>query len=237
MTPGDPLSGGAPEPERKPRREREPEARHASGLPSPEAPAAPGGSGWSVPEAAAAPVPAPSHYASPPPPGAGGGIPTAFAPGAGQLVLAGWWRRAFAALIDGVIIGAVAFAIMAVLGIGAFSVDSTAGFVAIGVAIFVAALVLAVVSLLYAPFLMDRTNGQTLGRMATGIRVVRTDGAPMTFSWAMLREVAMKWLVIGGFGSALTFGIAPLLDILWPLWDEENRALHDFPVQTRTVLA
>ena len=45
---------------------------------------------------------------------------------------------------------------------------------------------------LYAPALMARTNGQTLGRMVTGIRVVRANGEPMTFSYAMLREVA--WL-------------------------------------------
>ena len=37
-------------------------------------------------------------------------------------------------------------------------------------------------------------------------------------------------------GGSLTFGIAPLVDYLWPLWDEENRALHDYLVDTRTVL-
>jgi len=34
-----------------------------------------------------------------------------------------------------------------------------------------------------------------------------------------------------------TFGLAWLLDILWPLWDEENRALHDFVVNTRSIKA
>jgi hypothetical protein len=33
----------------------------------------------------------------------------------------------------------------------------------------------------------------------------------------------------------MTIGIAQLVDVLWPLWDEENRALHDFIVNTRTV--
>ncbi|CAA9498927.1 MAG: hypothetical protein AVDCRST_MAG30-1793, partial [uncultured Solirubrobacteraceae bacterium] len=99
-----------------------------------------------------------------------------------------------------------------------------------------AALIASVVALLYAPVMMSRTNGQTVGRMATGIRVVRTSGEPMTFGWAMLREVAVTWILIYTIGGSLTFGLAPLLDILWPLWDEENRALHDFPVETRTVL-
>ena len=57
----------------------------------------------------------------------------------------------------------------------------------------------------------------------------------MTFGFAMLREVAVKALLFGIAGS-FTFGLAQLIDFLWPLWDEENRALHDFIVNTRTVL-
>ena len=82
--------------------------------------------------------------------------------------------------------------------------------------------------------MMARTNGKTLGRMAMGIRVVRASGEPMTFGCAMLREVAVKALLFGIAGS-LTFGLACLADVLWPLWDDENRALHDFVVDTRVV--
>jgi uncharacterized RDD family membrane protein YckC len=46
--------------------------------------------------------------------------------------------------------------------------------------------------------------------------------------------VVVKALLVG-FISSFTFGLAWLLDILWPLWDEENRALHDFVVNTRVV--
>jgi uncharacterized RDD family membrane protein YckC len=42
-------------------------------------------------------------------------------------------------------------------------------------------------------------------------------------------------IVIFGIAGSFTAGIAPLLDVLWPLWDEENRALHDFIVSTRVV--
>ena len=42
--------------------------------------------------------------------------------------------------------------------------------------------------------------------------------------------------VVGfGIAGAFTGGIANLVDVLWPLWDEENRALHDFVVNTRVV--
>jgi len=183
--------------------------------------------------------PVTAGYASPPPPGAGGAPPRAPAPGAaGQLVLAGWWRRVGAAVIDGLIVSAVALAIMAPLGIGLFGAgDSDAGVIAAILGLFVAGLVLVVVGFIYAPVLMAKTNGQTLGRMATGIRVVRTNGVPMSFGWAMLREVAVKALLINAIAGSATFGLAPLLDVLWPLWDEEKRALHDFLVQTRTVMA
>jgi uncharacterized RDD family membrane protein YckC len=93
----------------------------------------------------------------------------------------------------------------------------------------------AVVALLYAPFMMARTDGQTLGKRAMRIRVVRVSGEPMTFGWAMLREVAVKWLLFGVVGSSTTFGLAWLADVLWPLWDDENRALHDLIAGTRVV--
>jgi uncharacterized RDD family membrane protein YckC len=40
-----------------------------------------------------------------------------------------------------------------------------------------------------------------------------------------------------GFLFWTTLGIVSLIDVLWPLWDEENRALHDFVVNTRVIRA
>ncbi len=51
----------------------------------------------------------------------------------------------------------------------------------------------------------------------------------------MLREVVVKWLLFGLVLGSITAGIAVLIDYLWPLWDEENRALHDLIVNTRTI--
>jgi uncharacterized RDD family membrane protein YckC len=183
----------------------------------------------------------PGGYTSPPPPGAGGPVqsPPGGAPVAGgRYVLSGWGRRAGAQLIDGLIIGAGALvllvAITAPFSVGFFASDN-AGIVAIVVGLLFAVLCVTIVAFLYAPALMARTNGKTLGRMATGIRVVRASGQPITFGFAMLREVAVKALLFGIAGS-ITGGLANLVDYLWPLWDEENRALHDFVVNTRTVI-
>jgi uncharacterized RDD family membrane protein YckC len=210
LTSGDPLAPGPDGP------------RHESGLPAYEPDA---------PQSA-------SGYTSPPPPGALGGVAQATPPlAAGQYQLAGWWSRVGAALIDSLIIGVGALIILALFGsifsVGFFESEET-GVVALVVGLMLAFVAIAIVALLYAPLMMDRTNGKTLGRMAMGIRVVRANGQPMTFGFAMLREVAVKALLFG-FAGSITFGLANLADVLWPLWDDENRALHDFIVDTRTV--
>ena len=179
-------------------------------------------------------------YTTTPPPGAGGPPVAATAPGAvaGRYTLAGWWSRAGALIVDGLIVGIggvlLAIAITAPFSIGFFAGEDT-GLVSVFVGFLLAVVCVSIAALFYAPWLMARTNGKTLGRMATGIRVVRANGQPMTFGFAMLREVAVKALLFGIAGS-LTFGLAQLLDYLWPLWDEENRALHDFIVDTRSVV-
>jgi uncharacterized RDD family membrane protein YckC len=180
-------------------------------------------------------------YSSPPPPGAFGpaaaGPAPAPAPATGRYALAGWWSRVGAALIDGIIVGIGALLIVALFGsvfsIGFFASDE-AGIVSLVVGLMLSFVAIAIVALLYSPLMMARTNGRTLGRMAVGIRVVRAKGQPMTFAWAMLREVVVKALLFG-IASSVTFGLASLVDVLWPLWDEENRALHDFIVDTRVV--
>jgi uncharacterized RDD family membrane protein YckC len=180
----------------------------------------------------------PGGYTSPPPPGAFPGspppldAPPPFAPGTFQL--SGWWRRVGAAIIDGLIIGAFASVLLVPFGIGAATIDSDTGIAALIGALVLTTLVFVVVAALYAPYMMARTNGQTVGRMATGIRVIRANGQPMTLGFAALREVVVKWLVVG-IANSVTFGLAGLADILWPLWDEQNRALHDFVVNTRVV--
>jgi uncharacterized RDD family membrane protein YckC len=208
---GDPLGGGgAPEP-----------PRHPSGLPG--APPAP----ESLP-----------GYASPPPPGAGGPVaPAAYGGVMGRYVLATWLSRVGAQLIDGFIIfvgGLILFLpIGAALGIGAAS-DSNTGVAAVIVGFLFWGACITVIAIFYAPFLMTRTNGKTVGRMVMNIRVVRTSGEPITFGFAMLREVVVK-VIVFWIAGIFTFGLAGLLDHLWPLWDEENRALHDFIVSTRVV--
>jgi uncharacterized RDD family membrane protein YckC len=179
-------------------------------------------------------------YTSPPPPGAGG-LPSQAPVGGitpGHWELSGWWRRVAAHLLDGIVIGVgalVLFLVLAAIFGSGFLIGDTTGIIAVILGFILWFACIAVAALLYAPWMMARTNGQTLGRMAVGIRVVRPDGQPIDFGFAMLREVAVKWLLFGLLLGSITGGIATLIDYLWPLWDEENRALHDLIVNTRTI--
>jgi uncharacterized RDD family membrane protein YckC len=56
------------------------------------------------------------------------------------------------------------------------------------IGLLVAIACVSVAALLHAPAMMTRTDGRTLGRMSTGIRVVRTSGEPMSFGTAVIRE-------------------------------------------------
>ena len=69
-----------------------------------------------------------------------------------------------------------------------------------------------------------------------GIRVVRDNGQAFDFGHAALREIVVKWLLVG-IASSIIPVLPWLLDVLWPLWDDENRALHDMIVSTHVVRA
>lgn len=87
--------------------------------------------------------------------------------------------------------------------------------------------------LLYAPLLMIRgegRNGQTLGKQAMRIRVVRENGDPVTLGNAMLRETLGRQLI-----AAFTYGFYFVIDSAWPLWDRSRQCLHDKVAQTRVV--
>lgn len=72
------------------------------------------------------------------------------------------------------------------------------------------------------------------GKQMLGIRVVRDSGDPFDFGTAMLRELVIKGLLFGVVGGWF-LAIPTVLDFLWPLWDDENRCLHDFVVSTHVV--
>jgi uncharacterized RDD family membrane protein YckC len=224
---------GAATPPPPPRGPQAPAGPQAPGAPPPGAPAAPG-----APQAPAAPPPPPGpegvpSYGGPVPPG-GWQQPIAQRPGWSGQPLASWGSRVAATLIDWLIL-VVPVVVLTIIVVAIATGSDTAAWVT-GALGFLAFLV---VAFIYAPVLMMREgehNGQTWGKQALGIRVVRDNGEPMSFGWAALREIAVKGLAVSIASSIIPL-IPWLLDNLWPLWDDENRALHDMVCSTHVVRA
>ncbi|MET9928782.1 MULTISPECIES: RDD family protein [unclassified Streptomyces] len=130
-------------------------------------------------------------------PGYGGGMPE----------LAHWGLRAGGLIIDGLIIGAP---YVLLVGIGGAMGDAAGGvIVLIG---FLLTLGLAVWQLY-----QEGTTGQTIGKKAVGIRLLReADGRPLGFGMAFVRRLAH-----------FLDSIACYIGWLWPLWDEKKQTFAD----------
>ncbi len=177
------------------------------------------------------PPPPPYAYAPPPPP---------YPPGRPVYELASWWNRVGAWLIDGIIVFFISIPLLVVavvLMLGgdlvlwgtADSNDLTFNLISWSFNNFLSLAVTATVGLVYPSLMLAQTDGRTVGKRVCNIRVVRETGQPISYGFALLREVAVK---------AFFMEVIPLLgllDGLWPLWDDQNRALHDMIVKTRVV--
>jgi uncharacterized RDD family membrane protein YckC len=208
----------------------------------PQGPETPQGPG---PQAPPPPPQGPPGYAPPAPeraPGYGGPVPPggwqqpiarAEAGWVGQP-LASWGSRVAATVIDWLVLLIPAVILVALI-VGGLDGDSSWGAV-VGASL-LSLLIWSAVLLLYAPLLMIRQgerNGQTLGKQVVGIRVVRDTSEPFGFWWAVVREVVVKNILVSAV--SIFIPVLPwLLDSLWPLWDGENRAVHDMIVSTHVI--
>ena len=101
-------------------------------------------------------------------------------------------------------------------------------------------LLVGIVWVLYVVLMMIRKgqrNGQTWGKQIVGVRAVRDNGEPWRFGSAALREVVLKLITALVLPSLLIPIIPGLVNFLWPLWDDQNRALHDMAVSSHVVRA
>ena len=172
-----------------------------------------------------------ASYGGPVPP-AGWEQPIAQHPGWSGQPLASWGSRVAATLLDWLIL--LVPVIVLTIIVVAIAAGSDTGALVTGI---LGGLAYLVVLFVYAPTLMARegkNNGQTWGKQVVGIRVVRDNGEAMGFGWAALREIAVKGLLVGLVSSIIPL-IPWLLDYLWPLWDDENRALHDMVASTHVL--
>jgi uncharacterized RDD family membrane protein YckC len=146
----------------------------------------------------------------------------------GELELASTGRRFSALWIDSMIFSVLGmvgmFALLIPLGVlrprpGPQPSEETFGFAVL------AAVLAFVVAIVVYEALMLKARGQTLGKMAVGIRVVTPDGAPISTGQAWGRAVLRQ----------VFFSYFALINYLPALFTKQRTCLHDMIVKTRVV--
>ena len=130
---------------------------------------------------------------------------------------AGFWIRVVANFIDSVILGSVVFLTAWLFGPNLFSTFQQS----IGAAL---CLIVIASSVAYQSVFVA-TSGATPGKLALGLRVIRSDGTPLSFGRSVGRAVAFLVDVMVPF--SLGFIIAG--------FDTEKRTLHDYMAGTRVI--
>lgn len=128
------------------------------------------------------------------------------------MVIASPWRRLVASLLDGLILVAISLLLMSLAGINPLT-DSTT---------FLQDFLFNWLPSWTYYVAFTALYGATPGKMALGLRVLRTDGKPVDWLTAFMREVVGKTL------STFAF----LLGYLWAFFHPKRQAWHDLIADT-----
>lgn len=162
-----------------------------------------------------APVEPLSPYA---PPAAALDVETVVMP-EGEVVYAGLWKRFAATLIDSLLMAVVLIPLGLALGWG----EEDSRFFSLSTLVIVAAYSL------YMGVMQARPAAATLGKMAVSIKVVRTDGTPMTLPRAIARTALLQTI------GQVPRGILIVLMGLMIPFSPRKQSLHDLLLDTVVV--
>jgi len=138
------------------------------------------------------------------------GMPLGGAVPSSTIAYAGFGRRLIAVILDAIILSipAVCFAFASSSGKSGGSGSNV------------------LFTIIYEALLIALWNGQTIGKLAMGIRVVTADGTPVPVGRAFARA-GMKLVSLAALG----------LGYLWMLWDPHKQTWHDKVAKTYVVKA
>lgn len=182
----------------------------------------------------------------------GGPVPGGYQPQPGPTTpdgqpLAGWWHRVGARLLDGLL--ALVLSIVLVFATMTPEVssamedyvldpDPTAAIpVVLEDWILQVGLVTALLGVAYE-VLMVKFFGGTVGKLITGLRVrLRDEPGLPTWRAVLLRSAVYQGPnLVSSLVPVLGFlGLFTIINVLWPLWDPQNQALHDKAAGTNVV--
>jgi uncharacterized RDD family membrane protein YckC len=136
-------------------------------------------------------------------------------PSTGQTVqVIGFGRRLVAYIIDGIILNVVGGCLGFVLGVAALPLTADSPEAGAGVNLLATLLGVAIGAVYFVA--LWATTGQTLGKMALGIKVIGADGSPVSWGKAILRYVGY---IVSGLVLALGF--------IWVAFDARRQGWHD----------
>lgn len=144
----------------------------------------------------------------------------------GGAELAARSQRLVAAIIDYLVF-------FVPLGVALVPMFMASGRMATGVIAGLLAGGLAFLAIIIRNCLLLARNGQTIGKKAVGIRVVRTDDSDAGFTRLFFLRGGLTWLLaaIPGIGN-----LYALIDVLF-IFREDRRCLHDLIADTKVVEA
>ncbi len=147
----------------------------------------------------------------------------------GTMVYAGFWVRAGAMFIDGLILG-VAWALLAFVGflvlapsLSRSGAAPEAALAAMSIVFGVGYLVLLAATACYEAFFVSR-SGATIGKKALRLKVVMQDGGPVSLGRAF-----------GRYFAKMLSGIPLYFGFIMVGFDSEKRGLHDYICSTRVI--
>lgn len=130
---------------------------------------------------------------------------------------AGWWARFFALFLDGLIVGIPGIIIVGIVAAATHGGGLTYFFYGLWILAYIA----------YLMYFWTK-DGQTLGNRALSIRVVKTDGSPLTPGAAFVRY-------LGYIVDSIIFGLP--IGYIWAAFDSQKQAWHDKMAGTYVVKA
>ncbi len=148
----------------------------------------------------------------------------------GRFSYGGFWIRFGAKFLDGIILGVVGFAInFFIVRHFLFAHLPARNPPAMTKVLFefqaISALTNICLAIIYAVFFISRYSA-TPGKMAVGLKLVRSDGSPLSTG-----------RIIGRYFSEWLSSITLLIGYIIAAFDEEKRALHDRICDTRVIRA
>jgi uncharacterized RDD family membrane protein YckC len=137
----------------------------------------------------------------------------------------GFWQRFVAALIDGIIMNIVSYAVLIPLGVStALTLDPDTGELdssAFGATFFLAYVILLVLNVLYFAFQESSIHQATIGKRAMGLVVTDLAGERLTFMNAL-----------GRYFARILSAITLLIGYIIQPFTERKQALHDIVAGT-----